>query len=266
MLAKSYEVGCVDPTGYWASEKLDGVRSVFMRGEFYSRTGKVLRAPDWFVACMPKGVVLDGELYTRRNDFQRIMSIVTKHIPVDEEWREIVFMAFDVPHLHSQVWEERLVELTRIVDQAQSKHLKLVSQVRLDNAEHLEDMMREFQRMKCEGIMLRSPNSPYEFRRSAHLLKYKRFLDAEAVVVGHQLGKGKYAGVLGKLVVRWKDVHTNVQFHVGTGFNDTQRKEYQTLFPIDTIVKIKFFQLNTSTHKPRFPVFLGIRHPHDVLK
>lgn len=263
MLAKTYERGRVDVAGYWASEKLDGVRSVYVNGVFYSRTGKVLNVPTWFVEGMPKGVVLDGELYTMRRDFQRVMSIVTKHVPLEDEWKRITYMVFDVPSMSSHPWEERLVALERIVKDAGFKHLKRIPHVRIENEGHLDEMMTDFQRMQCEGIMLRSPRSPYEFKRSPHLLKYKQFQDADAIVIGHQYGTGKYANVLGKLIVQWKD-EPHTQFHVGTGFTDHQRKEYQQLFPIHTIVKIKFFDIHQQTHKPRFPIFIGIRHSIDV--
>jgi DNA ligase-1 len=111
--------------------------------------------------------------------------------------------------------------------------------------------------------MLRAPRSFYENKRSSTLLKYKMFIDDEAVVVGHELGTGKYNSVMGKLVVKWMNGKGNAQFKVGSGFNDDQRRTYKTTFPIGTIIKVKYFEL-TNTNKPRFPVFLGIRSSKDL--
>lgn len=72
----------IDPTGYWMSEKLDGVRAywsgnhtfpiypiglifsnnVYKGSKFYTRQGNPIAAPNWFVAALPSHP-LDGELW-----------------------------------------------------------------------------------------------------------------------------------------------------------------------------------------------------------
>ncbi len=42
-----------DLTGWWMSEKLDGVRAWWDGQQFLSRLGNVYHAPDWFVAGLP---------------------------------------------------------------------------------------------------------------------------------------------------------------------------------------------------------------------
>lgn len=69
--------------------------------------------------------------------------------------------------------------------------------------------------------MLRQINSKYENRRSNTLLKVKVFTDEEATVIGHENGSGRCQGMLGALVVVNDD---GVQFKIGSGFNDDQRK------------------------------------------
>src|ERR1700722_6441778 len=52
LLAESWD--CVtDPTGWWLSEKLDGVRAFWDGKQFLSRLGNLFHAPDWFVAGFP---------------------------------------------------------------------------------------------------------------------------------------------------------------------------------------------------------------------
>ena len=47
---------------------------------------------------------------------------------------------------------------------------------------------------KGEGLMLRRGESMYQGKRSDDLLKVKTEDEAEARVVGHIAGRGKYAG------------------------------------------------------------------------
>ena len=48
LLAESWD-GDADLTGWWMSEKLDGVRAYWDGKQFLSRQGNRLHAPDWFV-------------------------------------------------------------------------------------------------------------------------------------------------------------------------------------------------------------------------
>ena len=259
MLAEKFS-SHTNPVGMWMSEKLDGVRALFVKGKFYSRNGNVYQAPAWFVKEMPPNAVLDGELYTSRGEFQRIMSIVTKHVPIDSEWRTIRYMVFDIP-VPDMPFEDRYAALQSLVSDYNSPYLTLVENQRVRSTAELEAFHRRVRAQGGEGLILRKPQSLYENKRSASLLKMKKDDDDEAVVVGHEFGSGKNATVLGKLVVKWK--HTTSTFHVGTGFTDAQRRNYKKLFPVGIIIKIRYNGM-TGSRKPRFPVFLGIRDSRDV--
>ena len=49
---------------------------------------------------MPKGIALDGELWTKRDDFQSAVSIVKKKVGEDEGWKKITYMVYDAPLLN----------------------------------------------------------------------------------------------------------------------------------------------------------------------
>jgi len=98
---------------------------------------------------------------------------------------------------------------------------------------------------------LRQPGSKYEFGRSETLLKVKRFLDAEARVIGYQPGKGKHSGKLGALMVELED---GTKFSLGTGFTDQQRESPPS---IGSFVTFRYQELS-KTGVPRFPSFLRI--------
>ena len=79
MLAQSYSPEILeDPTGWLISEKLDGVRCYWNGQTMYTRNGHPFYPPDWFKKLLPADLCLDGELFTERGDFQKIVSIVRR--------------------------------------------------------------------------------------------------------------------------------------------------------------------------------------------
>ena len=72
MLAKSHEADVNSPDGWLMSEKLDGVRCYWNGKRMYTRNGKR------FKDGLPKDLALDGELWTKRDDFQKTVSIVRR--------------------------------------------------------------------------------------------------------------------------------------------------------------------------------------------
>ena len=94
LLAESWD-NAADLSGWWMSEKLDGVRAFWNGKQFLSRQGNVYHAPDWFIAGLPE-TPLDGELWLDRKKFQRTVSIVRRQ-DKSELWKEIRFLVFDAP-------------------------------------------------------------------------------------------------------------------------------------------------------------------------
>jgi DNA ligase-1 len=84
------------------------------------------------------------------------------------------------------------------------------------------------------------------------LLKVKRFDDAEATVIKHVRGKGKYTGMMGALLLETPE---GIRFKVGSGFSDLER---QNPPKVGAVVTYKYFGL-TKKRKPRFASFLRVR-------
>ncbi len=241
----------VDPTGWWLSEKLDGVRAYWNGTKLVSRLGNTLWAPDWFLEALPADMPLDGELFGGRKQFQRTVSIVRRQ-DKSNMWKEIQFVVFDAPK-HDATFEERLAAVESVVTEKGRHHLRAHPHVRCQGLAHLREELARVEELGGEGLMMRKPGSRYESGRSATLLKVKSFHDAEAIVVAHLPGAGKHLGRLGALEC---DLASGKRFSVGTGLSDAQRDAPP---PIGAVITFRYQEL-TPDGIPRFPTFVGIRN------
>jgi len=106
MLAMNWDADRKDPSGWLISEKLDGVRCFWNGTTMYSRNKNEFYPPEWFTDQLPKDLALDGELWTKREDFQKAVSIVKKKYPHDD-WKYITYKVYDAP-LVDLPFEQRL--------------------------------------------------------------------------------------------------------------------------------------------------------------
>ena len=249
LLANVYR-GQVDVSRYLVSEKLDGVRAIWDGQVLRFRSGRIINAPDWFRAGLPKQP-LDGELWIARGQFERVSGIVRREIPDDAAWREVRYMIFELPGAPGP-FSERAEQIRRLARLANVPWLSEIKQFFPVDRGTLESHLDEVVRAGGEGLMLHLADAPYETGRSDVLLKVKPWQDAEAVVIGHQQGKGRFAGMLGALKVRTPE---GKEFSLGTGFSDAQRQEPPAL---GTTVTYRYRDL-TSKGLPRFASFLRIR-------
>jgi DNA ligase-1 len=100
--------------------------------------------------------------------------------------------------------------------------------------------------------MLHLADAPYTTGRSDVLLKLKPLEDAEAVVLRHIPGEGKFAGMLGALEVK---TPAGVVFRLGTGFSDAVRKNPPA---VGATVTYRYRDV-TKNGVPRFASFLRER-------
>lgn len=239
----------VDPTGWWMSEKYDGLRGYWDGRKLWTRNGNAISAPDYFLAELPKDIALDGELWMGRGKFEETIGTVRSQTP-DERWKLVRFMIFDAPQAKG-TFEQRMEFLRKILPTT-NEFAKPVPQERCRGKDHFIAERDRIVTDGGEGLMLRKPESEYEAGRSPTLLKVKPFDDAEATVIAHLPGKGKYTGKLGALRVKTAE---GKEFSLGTGFTDAQRAEPP---PIGAVVTYRFRGL-TEKGLPRFPSFLRVR-------
>jgi len=238
-----------DLTGWWISEKLDGVRAYWDGTNFISRLGNILHAPEWFKKGLPS-YALDGELWVGRGQFQRCVSIVRRH-GGGLEWEEVKYLIFDKPG-SSDPFEQRCSQIADWVAAAKPRFATTVAQTPCEGLAHIALLLAEVNAAGGEGLMCRAPGSLYEGCRSNTLLKVKTFFDEDALVLEYQNGKGRHKGRVGALNVRLKN---GTEFKVGTGFSDAQREAPPA---IGSIITFRYQEL-TNDGVPRFPSFVGER-------
>jgi DNA ligase-1 len=249
LLADRYRDG-IDVSTYWISEKLDGVRAVWDGRVLRFRSGNQVPAPQWFLNGLP-AEALDGELWLARGRFDELSAIVRRREPVDEEWRRVRFMVFEMPGAAGS-FTERIGRIREVTMAAQRPWVVEVPQFRLADDAALRKKLGEIVRAGGEGLMLHRADAAYETGRSATLLKLTPWLDAEATVVGHLPGKGKHAGRLGALRMEMPDGR---RFSLGSGLSDALRREPP---PVGTLVTYRYREL-TPAGMPRFPSYLRVR-------
>ncbi|WP_027072784.1 DNA ligase [Luteimonas sp. J29] len=250
MLATDYD-SSVEVADYWVSEKLDGVRGRWDGHALWTRGGRRIEAPDWFVAGWPT-VAMDGELWIGRGRFDEISGLVRAGHRDDGAWRQVRFMVFDLPG-HAGGFGERLLELRRLLDRAAVAWLQPVPQFRVPDAAALQARLRAVVAAGGEGLMLHHHDARYRAGRSDGVRKLKPHADAEARVVAHLPGRGKYAGMTGALLVERAD---GVRFRLGGGLTDAQRAAPP---PVGSLVTYRYSG-HTVNGLPRFARFLRVRH------
>ena len=251
LLAHRYENQ--DPTGWWLSEKLDGVRAYWDGKQFLSRLGNAFLAPEWFIEGLPE-FPLDGELFAGRGRFQHTVS-VARRMDRGNGWRSLSFVIFDAPGLEHG-FEDRIRHLEEHFAKRPWPQAQVLEHRVCKGVDDLHEELARVEALGGEGVMLRKPGSRYVAGRSDTLLKVKSFLDSEARVVGHQAGTGKHQGRLGALLV---ELPNGTRFKVGTGMSDAERKQPPA---VGEIITVRYQEL-TDAGVPRFPSFIGVREDVD---
>jgi DNA ligase-1 len=252
--------------------KLDGVRCIFTKDGAYSRTGKEFKnvahleydLTDFF--RKNPNTVLDGELYnhTLKNDFEKIISLVRKQKPTDQDARDaqhlVQFHVYDVIKIHpffDYTYEERFNWLRNNLPIACT--MTLIKNTSVDSMAEAKMLHDVHLAQGYEGSMLRT-NGFYEQKRSYNLQKFKDFSDTEATIIGYEAGKGKFTGLIGKFFMQ-DDDGNEFGCPIGKGYNYADRKNI-----LDNIhdyigqrATFTYFQ-RTQAGSYRHPLFKTLRN------
>ncbi len=252
LLLEKYRDQQID--GWLMSEKLDGIRALWNGKELTTRKGNKIHAPAWFLKGFPP-FAIDGELWSKRGEFEKIQSIVMRKQP-HTGWKKLTYNIFDVPEQTGGL-QERLHVLKNWMKENKAPYLRIIPQILCGGTGHLRRYQKNIETLGGEGIVLRDPKAPYIHGRTSSALKVKSFEDAECTVINHIPGNGKFKGMLGSLDCR---LNNGITVRLGNGFTLFQRKNPPR---IGSIITFKH-QGWTARGLPRFPVFLHIRFPETM--
>lgn len=241
---KTYQNQNID--GWYMSEKLDGIRAFYDGKHLLTKNGNIIHAPKTFTQNFPD-FFLDGELWTKRNDFEHIQSIVLDKKP-SAQWRNITYNIFESPFSKGD-FAQRLQKVQTWFENHPNKNITIITQIVCQNKKHLDEYLEEIVARKGEGVIIKNPHLPYISKRNSNSLKVKKFYDTEGTVIGMNSNQN---GTMKSLRVK---LPNQVIFNLGGGFSKQQRLNPPK---IGEVITFKYYGL-TKRGKPKFASFLRIR-------
>lgn len=242
-----------NPQNYLWSEKLDGVRAYWDGKALYTRNGNKLNPPAFFLRDFPP-FALDGELWSKRGEFEKIASIIQTQKDLSK-WQELKFYIFEVPHQKGGLLQ-RLEFLKAYLQNHNATHIAIIPQNPVKNLQDLYHHLQNIIDRGGEGLVIREKNLAYYTGRKKAAMKLKPYQDSECKITQYFKGKGKFEGMVGSFLCQ----DQNQRIRIGSGMDENFRKNPP---PLGTIITYKFFG-RTQKGKPRFPTFLRIRKDYNL--
>jgi len=309
MLAQPFEEGRIKEWPVAVEPKLDGVRVLaFVNGgtgdvRFFSRSGKEFTTFEHLKAPLvnvvrgkarggPTGQwVFDGEIVS--GSFNKTVSEVRRS---SKQAKDAVFHVFDaIPtasfnsaNENQLVWsagnyKNRRTDLEEMLQGSQQPDSSVVAIPRYwaNSIDEIHLYYKNVRARGLEGLIIKDPNAHYRRKRDYAWMKMKAEQTVDLPIVGAFEGEGKYAGMLGGLIVPFdKECWANgaggsnhqtddaVEVKVGGGFSDRQRKEFWEAYLRDKenirsdellgrIAEVEFHEVTPdgSLRHPRFVRF-----------
>jgi len=273
---------------FYASPKLDGVRGIVKDGELVSR--KLMTFPNIHINAEFSNASLDGmdgELIVGSATNPQVRNLTSGSCNRIEGTPEVTFYIFDNYKYRGGFtarYGTLIDESIRFPD-----NVRLVPQHLISNAEELAKYEADTLDLGYEGVIIRSLGGPYKMGRSTenegYMLKVKRFLDAEAEILEvieeeentnvaqrDNLGRTKRShaqdgkvpkGRAGALHV--KDLVSGVEFTVGSGMDDDERKFFwdNRRKVRGKCITYRYFPKGVKD-KPLIPTYVGLREEWDL--
>ena len=262
----------------YIQEKYDGNRCVAWKEDgvwhFQSRRGKPLKVNfDMEHFAGDTDLVFDGEVLTKRGDFNKASGIISS-IANDKD--QLTYIIYDIidPTL---TWEQRWAKLQNFRDTEKVKvaptlasgyYVGVADPQAIGQITELEiyDILSSMVEQGAEGIIIRIADGKYENKRSYNLLKYKLVQTMDMKCTGWIPGTGKYEGMIGSLkaeLVTEKGEH--ITANIGSGLSDEDRMMDHLNF-VGKILEVQYFEKSKNQdageneYSLRFPRLKGIRY------
>ncbi len=268
-------------TEFWLTQKLNGVRATFYRGNLIARSGSVYKGLDHIINELnfitnifdSDDLVLDGELtllnchgLSDNEAFRKSMGIINSD---EENKTDICFTIFDaIPMSDFESSEPKVKYRTRrqalcvINDQLRDAKYIQVLPVLYHGSDqtNIDSLLQKMVNEDKEGLMLNT-DVPYKRTRHKGILKIKRFYTMDLPIIRCEEGSGRNKGTFGAFVLDYKGNEVNV----GSGFSDNQRQQFwenkENILGLLCEVKYKEISCDKKTDKEslQFPVFVRLR-------
>ena len=253
-----------------SSIKLDGVRVWAVVNEteirYISRNGKdypnfsifdpeLRKATNKLVSPeFPFPMIFDGEVITEDKDFQKCLSNFRKLKEADLSTFEL--HVFDIVNDLSFIQRYKTISgnFSKPYSGKQIGKVVYVPHMLgiLTSKEEILELLEFVTDDGEEGLVLKTMNGPYEFKRSNHWCKIKKFHSEDLEVLGLEMGTGRNSEVLGALICDFD----GVEVKVGSGYSDVERKEFLENPP--EMIEVQFQNI-TKDRSLRFPTFKRVR-------
>jgi hypothetical protein len=239
----------------YVQPKLDGFRCIYntTTGQISTRQGKeysiVKESGKLYeeLQKLPKGLILDGELYTNKLNFE-VLGVLRKTKKLTKE--ELVNLQKIEYHIYDIIDTEKTFEernkkiqklgLSRPYDETTKPlydKLIYVDTYQVNNEEEIKEYHTKFLEGGFEGTMVRNKNSLYKTKqRSSDLLKYKDFEDAEFEIIDYTIEKDT-SGADSNLVV-WV-VAVPIQIVLDGHTSELKEDEIEMVNGRPTFIKVK---------------------------
>lgn len=271
---KKYNLAFSDTDWLYYNLKIDGVRcKVEVHGKddirFFSRYGREME--DFLVDNIKyeiqkhyyvfAGRQLDCEIYS--DHFQKFMRLYRrKNIDLNSIYiRNSTRLAiFDLIDMADKPLTARVKEMENLKESIEkTRFITFLKYHKIPNDyRKIAEIASEYIKGGDEGIIIKHPHKPYEFKRSNYWLKFKNKETIDLKVIGYYPGEKNtmFENMLGGLILDYN----GEELRCGSGFSEDERKELWATIT-DTIgmyVEVSYMEA-TETGSLRHPVFERFR-------
>jgi DNA ligase-1 len=249
---------------YIIEPKYDGLRAIaVIKGQsvtVLSRNGLEFTSVDHLkepLLKLAKGKDLfyDGELIN--GNFNSSSSAVRRKNQTNSDTQFYLFDRLEADEWGSTTREQghRSMLLARDFESYKGDELQLVPSYRATPEEFMR-YYNLFLDKGHEGAMVKDPMGHYRFKKHKDWIKIKPVNDVDLTVESLVQGEGKYVGMLGAAIVKYRGKRVNV----GTGFSDEEREQF---WKDPSLIKGRIIEIQYHEETPdgslRHPRFVRVR-------
>ena len=263
--------------GDWfaVTQKLNGVRCTFYRGQLIARSGEPFEGLDHIANDLKpySELVFDGELTLKDKgnlSDNEAFRTATGIINSDGDKSRICFTIFDYLSVDEFDAGESMFDygarrfsLDRLSINTGNVRILPLLYSGYDTSK-IDELLERMVAEDKEGLMI-NLDVPYKCKRHSGILKVKRFYTMDLPIIRVEEGSGKYAGMMGNLVVDYKGNEVGV----GSGFCDGERELFwrNREQVVGMLVEVKYKEISsnkkTGAESLQFPVYVQLRPDKD---